>query len=68
MPLGEHQPEPSCPENGLQDFTYYHSGSWLAWKRLAFLSSALIAYFLTSESLHDGCSWVKQRLPGLLLP
>lgn len=59
---------PSWPENRLQGFTYCHSSSQLAWKRLAFLSSTLIAYFLTSEPLHDGCSWVKQRLPGLLLP
>lgn len=58
---------PSRPENRLRGFAYYHSSSWLAWKHLAFLSSPLIAYFLMSESLHDGCSWVKQRLPGLLL-
>ena len=59
---------PSWPENRLQGFTDCHSSLWLAWKRLAFLRSTLIADFLPSELLHDGCSWVKQRLPGLLLP
>ena len=59
---------PSRPGNGLQGFTGYLSRWWLAWKRPALLGSTLVTYFLASESLHGGRSWVKRRLPGLLLP
>lgn len=56
---------PLPPTAGEQAAGFYFmcSGLWLAGERLAFLSSASIAFRVATR----WATWVKQRLSGLLL-